>query len=534
MIAAVATSAAAGKNPWLPLAMLFLVAAPASVPGLLMAEDLHRQLHGLAPEAVLWSLGAVFAVLAVADSLADKVGFIEQWLVPISTAWRPFAGVACATIIGVAAARDLAPAPVVEEPVVQASMIAGTSLVLLTIWVSALYTWIATMGKTGTRLLLSMIPIPGLKLAHSFVDDLFAFAATIAGMAFADTVLVPVLLVLYLAVGLFTGPLLTRLTWIHVKIGWAIVRKGRRALAEEPGALPATPDWVATYAKENGLTGAASLPGYVFRAPRIGRCRAGYLLLGPGRAVFLTRVWFRPRAYAIEPDALARVGFAELSTSRVVTLVSRLESGALAEVHVHLFPALEAEVVPVLERGLGSFVRVRIDSASARQALPGYADRERSVRFRSAEAAGSLRLQGLLAIGVAIAGGLLTGGVFIPIGTGYFASPFWRRGLVGWVLSGYLSLCVLGSMGMGWPAALLYASLLNVVVLRDLTRNALKARVDGVVDRRAWLPVVASRVWVPAAGLADPTDRWREEVEEPLTDGSWRAIVNELASPAPA
>ena len=99
LVAAVATSAAAGKNPWLPLAMIFLLAAPSSVPDLMMNADLHRQLHGLAPVEVLWTLGGVFAVLALADSLADKVGFIEKWLVPISTAYRPFAGIACATAV---------------------------------------------------------------------------------------------------------------------------------------------------------------------------------------------------------------------------------------------------------------------------------------------------------------------------------------------------------------------------------------------------------------------------------------------------
>jgi len=53
MVAAVATSAAAGKNPWLPLGMIFLLAAPGSVPELMMNADLHRQLHALAPVEVL-------------------------------------------------------------------------------------------------------------------------------------------------------------------------------------------------------------------------------------------------------------------------------------------------------------------------------------------------------------------------------------------------------------------------------------------------------------------------------------------------
>lgn len=531
MVAAVATSAAAGKNPWLPLGMIFLLAAPSSVPEIMMNADLHRQLHALAPVEVLWTLGAVFGLLALADSLADKVGFIEKWLVPVSTAWRPFAGIACATLIGVAAARDSVEPPAPE--VVEASLLVGTSVVAVTVTVSALFSWIATMGKTGTRLLLAMVPIPGLKLAHSFVDDFFAFGATVAGIAFGDTVLVPVLLGLYLAVGVVTGPLLTRLTWIHVKIGWALLRKGRRAAAGERGALPEPPAWVKAYLAEHGLEGASVIPSYVFRAPSVGRCRVGHLILGRDRTVFLTRVMFRPRALVIEEASLSRVGYADTTTNRVVTLVSRLPTGALGEAHVYLFPALEDEVAAALGAGLEGFVRVRVDSPSARAGLPGWADRERSVRFLPEDRAGSLRLQGLLTIAAAVAGGLLTGGVFVPIGTGYFASPYWRRGLVAWLLSGYLSLCVLGSMGIGWPAAVLYASLLNAVALRDLTRNALKARVDGFVDKRAWLPIVATRVWVPAAGLEHEAHRWTEAADEPLTDGSWRAMVQMLAD-APA
>ena len=49
MVAAVASSAAAGKNPWLPLALIFLLAAPSSVPGVMMDPALHGQLHSLGP-----------------------------------------------------------------------------------------------------------------------------------------------------------------------------------------------------------------------------------------------------------------------------------------------------------------------------------------------------------------------------------------------------------------------------------------------------------------------------------------------------
>ena len=36
--------------------------------------------------------------LTVADSLADKLPFVERWLVPISTSWRPFAGIAVSSV----------------------------------------------------------------------------------------------------------------------------------------------------------------------------------------------------------------------------------------------------------------------------------------------------------------------------------------------------------------------------------------------------------------------------------------------------
>src|SRR5262249_5023176 len=96
--------------------------------------------------------------------------------------------------------------------------------------------------------------------------------------------------------------------------------------------------------------------------------------------------------------------------------------------------------------------------------------------------------------------------------------------------SGYLALCTLGTFGLGWPACVAYASLLNLVALRDLTRQALRARVDGYVDRRAWLPIASSRVWVPPAALRSESDRLRESDPAPLADGSWRAVVALLAA----
>lgn len=541
MVAAVACSAAAGKNPWIPLALIFLLAAPSSVPGLMMDPDLHHALHGLGPVELLWTLGAVFAALAIADSLADKVGLIEKWLVPISTAWRPFAGIAAAALVGVAVAQD-AVAPTQAEALhatLTRSMHAdlsglavGGSLVALTIGVAALGSWIATMGKTGARLLLTMVPIPGLKLAHSFLDDLFALAATVAGLAFGHTALVGGLVAVYLAVGLVTGPVLTRLTWIHVRIGWSLAQKGWRAWRDAPAPAASRPRWLTRWLAAEGLDeGATVLPAYVYRAPGVGRFRAGHLVLAPGRVTFVARVLFRPRAWAVAEDALARIGLADTTTARAVTLVDRLPSGALREVHVYLFPAREDEVRAALEAGASraGLRRVRADSESARRGLPGYADRARSVRFLPEGEAGSLRLQGLLTIAAAIIGGVLTGGVFVPIGTGYLASPFARRFVLGWLLSGYLSLSVVASMGLGWPAAVLYASLLNVLALRDLTRNALKARVDGYVDRRAWLPIVASRVWVPASAIVAPGDAVLDD-ERLVTDGTWRAVVQLLAT----
>lgn len=533
LVAAVACSAAAGKNPWLPLALIFLLAAPSSVPAIMMEPELHRQLHALGPAPLLWSLGGVFAVLALADSLADKIGFIEKWLVPISTAWRPFAGVAAASLIGVAAIQEV---PAQEPAIVEADMgiVMGGSVIALTIALGSLGTWIATMGKTGMRLVMTMVPVPGLRFAHSLVDDLFALGATVAGLAFSSTPFVAILVGLYLAIGIFTGPLLTRLTWIHVRIGLSLVQKGLRAMREDPPLDTATPGWLTSWLSAEGYDAATTVPAYVYRAPSVGRCRAGFLVLAEGRAAFVTRVLWRPRAFVIDDERLARVGLADTTTERVVTLVDRTDSGALRETHVHLFPAREEEVARVLDDGArrAGLVRVRPSSESARRGLPGFADRARSIRFRPAEEAGSLSLQGLLTIAAAIGLGVLTGGVFVPIGAGYLLSPFKRRFVLGMALSGYLSLCVALSMGLGWPAAVLYASMLNVLALRDLTRNALKARVDGYVDKRAWLPAVASSVWIGRSSLGAAGDRWVAGAPGPLTDGSWRAVVRLLAQEA--
>ncbi|MGE0788221.1 MAG: hypothetical protein AB7S26_21290 [Sandaracinaceae bacterium] len=533
VIAAVASSAAAGKNPWMPLALIFLLAAPESVPGVLMHEDLHRELHALGPGALLWSLGAVFGVLAIADSLADKIGFIEKWLVPVSTAWRPFAGIACAAIVGVAAAGTTrVPEPPSEIVTADAGLWVGGSVVALTLVLGSLTTWIATMGKTGARLVLLMVPVPGLKLAHSIVDDLFAFGATIAGFAVGDHALVVGLVLAYLAVGVFSGPILTRLTWIHVRIGWRLLRKAFRASDAEPIERP-PPAWLAKWLTQNELRSASLLEAYAYRAPKLGLCRAGYLVVHDGGVAFVSRVRFAARAWQIDAAALARVGLSESSTERTVAIVERTPSGALRQAHMHLFPQHASEVDRALDEAArrGGWVRVKPTSETARRALPGYADRERSVRFGPARDAGSLRLQGLLTIAAAIISGLLTGGVFVLIGAGYLASPYKRRFLVGLLISGYLSLCVLGSFGLGWPAAVLYACVLNAVVLRDHTRCALKAYVEGFYDRRAWLPVVAARVWVHAGSLLGGGDRHDPEAVDPASDGTWRTVVALLKDP---
>ena len=524
VVAAVACAAAAGKNPWLPLGLVFLLAAPESAPSILIEPELQSQLHSLGPAPLLWTLGGVFTALALADSLADKIGLVQKWLVPVSTAWRPFAGIAAASLIGVAATQD-APA---TAPVVQADLLFAGSTLALTVGAAAVYTWIATIGKTGVRLLTTLVPLPGVRFVHSLVDDFFALGAAFAGLAFGKSALVMVLFGLYLLVGLWTGPLLTRLSWIHVRIGWSLLRKGWRKMA--PGTLPEPPGWLARWMQENKIAGAA-LPAYVYKAPIVGRCRAGFLVVGSGKVAFVSRILWRPRAVVLEDDALARVALADTTTSRVATLVERLERGALREIAVTLFPAIEAEVLPVLERAAseGGLVRVKAQSDSARAGLPGWADRERSVRYLPASEAGSLRLQGILTIGAAVGIGILTAGVFVPIGAGYLFSPFKRRFLLGLAISGYLALCFVGTGGLGWPACVLYASLLNLVALRDLTRQALRARVDGFVDRRAWLPIVSSHVWIARSSLQSERHVHTASDAAPLTDGKWRAVVALLA-----
>ena len=545
-MAAVAGSAAAGKNPWLPFALLFLLAAPDSMPTMFMDAGLHDSLHALGPASLLYALGTTFLVLSVLDSLADKLPFVERWLVPVSTAWRPFASIAVASLVAVAASQAAAradAAPVIAEvvrilplPIVAADLSAlwvGTSVLVLSIALGAVYGAISAFSKTGTRLLLSMVPLPALRLVHSFIDDLFALGVCIFGFAHAHSVLFVVAAALYLVVGLVTGPLLARLTFIHVRIGWSLLRKGHRVLAADGSLVAHTaPAWLGRALKDAGLDPAECtlLPAYTYRAPIVGRVRSGWLVFAPHSVWFAARVMWRPRVLAVEGDMLARVGLAQTTTARMVTLVDRTAGGGLREAVLYLYPAEASEIVPLLERAAGGakLVRVRIDSGSAREALPGYAQRHESARYLPAERAGGLRVQAMTTIVAAVLLGVLSGGLFVPIGAGYALSPYPRRFVLGLFFSAYLTLCVLGSVGLGWPAAVIYATLLNFVALRDLARLALKARVDGFVDRRAFLPPVCDRVWVPATGLRKPEDAWREGDGVPVTDGGWRSVVRWL------
>ena len=92
----------------------------------------------------------------------------------------------------------------------------------------------------------------------------------------------------------------------------------------------------------------------------------------------------------------------------------------------------------------------------------------------------------------------------------------------------YLALIVACTLGLGLPAALLSATILNLIALRDLVRQTLKAKVDGFVDRRRFMPAVCGKVYVPSASIARPEDAWQQGMAEPLTDGSWRAVVAAL------
>jgi hypothetical protein len=542
VMAAVAGSAAAGKNPWLPFGLLLLLAAPDTVPSLVMDTRLHDALHALGPAGLLYGLGAFFLVLSILESLADKLPPIERWLVPVSTAWRPFAGIAVSALIAIATARAT-PAPaaieavrVLAPPLATADLGAwfvGTSVMVASIVLGTVYGFLSTVGKTGTRLLLSLVPLPALRLAHSFLDDLFALVVCVLGFAHATNAVFVLAALLYLCVGLVTGPLFLRLTLIHLRIGWALLRKAHGWVTDDgQPTSPVPPAWLAEALRTRGVDPARAtcIPAYAYRAPVVGWVRGGWLVFAPETVWFASRVLWRARVHAVAEASLARLGLAQSTTARIVTLVDRSAAGGLRETALYLYPAEEKHLVPALERACreAGLVRVRSDSDTAREGLPGYALRERSSRYLPAEKAGSLRAQALTTVVAASVIGVLSGGIFIPIGAGYALSPHPLRALAGLFFSLYFSLFVLGSAGLGWPVAVLYATLLNVVALRDLARLALRARIDGFVDKRAFLPPVSAHVYVPPRSVRTPDDAWRETDAAPAMDGGWRSVLRWL------
>ena len=239
--------------------------------------------------------------------------------------------------------------------------------------------------------------------------------------------------------------------------------------------------------------------------------------------VFAARSWFRPKLLQVKADDLLRLGLAETLSSRAVTLARRAGGGE--ELSLYLFPGTprvtsERLIAAAASAGL---VRVRPGSDSAR--LPH--ERSQRGRYVPASQAGSLRTQAVLGLGAAIAVGVLTGGVLIPIGFGYIASPFKGRFVAGSLLSLYLAASVMGTFGFAWPIALIYAGLLNAIALRDLSRHALRAHLDGYVDRFAFLPNVPCMLWVTHAPASD---FFREGERDPISDGSWRVVWRLLSS----
>lgn len=550
VMAAVACSTAAGKNPWLPFALLFLLGAPLAMPSVIIDPTLHDAMHELGPAWLLWTLGGTFLALAALDSLADKLPFVERWLVPVSTAWRPFAGIAVSSLVAIAVARDAGRAA--HEHAQLAWLFAPRGHVLLAdtgiVWtiggvlalsivLGSLFAAISTVMKTGTRLVLSIVPVPGLRLLHSFLDDLFAIAAVAVGLGSGHTLMMLVAATIYLAFGLVMGPLFTRLAWIHFRVGLSLLEKtGRFVAADAPRGEPPPPRWLARLLEKRGLAEGERtlLPAYTYRAPVVGRARAGWLVFAEGHVWFATKKLFGVRVLELDDDKLARVGLGETTTERVVTLVERTPNGGLREAAFRLYPAEARDILPILAKGMGTarLVRVRATSETARAALPGYAQRGASVRYLAAEGAGNLYVQALVTIGTAVVVGVLTGGICVPIGAGYLLSPHKRRFALGLLLTAWLSACVLLSGGLGWPAAVAYAVLANLLALRDLARLAVKAKVEGFVDRRAWLPLVADHVWVPESGVLDVKDVGDGEDLAAVSAGGWRGVVAWLDQPS--
>lgn len=582
LITAAAAGAASGKNPWLPFGVLFLIAAFGQVPRFLMDPELHAGIHGLAPPWVLLGLAAVFLVLAVLDSFADKVGWIESWLTPLSVAWRPFAAVGVSALIAHAvfagedpallagaAAPDLGAigagaspggawlaAPLALAAAVPAdwgtaalgvgaesgntgTAITGGLLFVVTLVVGTLFGLLATIGKIGTRLLLVLVPVPHLKLAHSFLDDLFAFCVTLLGLLLDSGPLSWLAIgagALYLLVGLVVAPTLARLTYIQFRTAWALVGKARRSwLGEVAGTAP-VPAWIARRLAERGedRERIVAFPAYTYRAPGIGFCRVGYAVWSPTGFRFFARAWFRPRELAVPTARLLRIGVADTATVRQFVVVEEVAPGEMREYAFTLFPALAAEVDAAVKQGAvaAGWDRVRPRSDSARRGLPGAPGVSLGRRYVPAAKAGSLELQGFVTVLVAAAVGVLTVGACVPVGAGYLLSPFKPRFFAGLAVTAYLTLLAL--TGAGWPVAVLYGVLFNVVALRDLTRQAIKAHVDGYVDRRAFVPPVCGAVYVPRERVLSAQDRGEGESFADAIDGSWRTAVRILRGEAVA
>jgi hypothetical protein len=532
LVTALACSTAAGKNPWVPLAFVFLLAAPDSVPPLFMDPEVHDAVHAIAPQPVLWTLAIVFAILAVLESLADKIPVVEKWLLPVSTAWRPFAAVAVAAIVGVPTALELGDPEVTAGfssiHAVKAGAILPMTLSIASVVGGGLFGWLATIGKTGTRLLLSFVPIPSLGFLHSVLDDLVAIGLTLAGLMFADSKLLAIALGIYFVIGLFVGPVLTRLTWIHFRIGIALLKKGWRAMTKRPPAVPSVPKWVLRVMEKKGeaTEGVTALPCYAYHVPTVGRFRSGYAVFSESSVYFAVRSFFRSKLVEFPREDLQRIGLASSTTRRILAITGKLDQGPLRNVFLYFFPSVDDDIVPLVLEGASrsKLVEVRPRSESARRGVLGYDARDRDGgRYRSD--AGSLRTQAVVTIATAIIGGVLTGGVFIPIGAGYLFSPLRVRAVLGLAFSLYFALCVLGSFGFGWPAAVVYAAILNAVALRDLSRAAVRARIEGIVDKDAFLPPVANRVWVPEPRVLRDADRSKDGDRVPITDGGWRAVV---------
>src|SRR5262249_20184216 len=142
------------------------------------------------------------------------------------------------------------------------------------------------------------------------------------------------------------------------------------------------------------------LPAYTYRAPVVGRARAGFLVFAPGRVYFATKKLFGARVLEVDDAKLARVGLAATATERIVTRVERTHGGGLREAAFRLYPAEDRDILPILAKGMGAteLVRVKASSESARAVSPGYAQRGTSTRYLPGEQAGNLKLQAMVSV----------------------------------------------------------------------------------------------------------------------------------------